>query len=121
MKFADGTVVTIAAGLNVVVLASFQEGEGRIYSAVRIPNGAFRVIDVRAAHGTHFNVATPACTAGVRGHRFTVTTSQADDAYKTEVAVSEGTVAVDSRWPSAQVLAQPLSFSGNNAGPTVSR
>ena len=60
-----------------------------------IPTGSLGTIEVQAAHGTHFDVATPACTAGVRGTQFTVTTSNPSGEYQTDIAVTEGTVWVD--------------------------
>ncbi len=107
LTFADGTTVAINSGVNVVVLVSFDEGQGRVYSAVKLPTGSLGAIEVQAAHGTHFDVATPACTAGVRGTRFTVTTSSSSDEYATDVAVTEGTVWVDAVWPAPNTTALP--------------
>ncbi len=99
LNFADGTTVAVNSGMNVIVLVSFEEGQGRIYSAVKIPTGSVGTIQVQAAHGTHFDVATPACTAGVRGTQFNVTTSFNSTEYETAIAVTEGTVWVDAVWP----------------------
>jgi hypothetical protein len=109
--FADGTTVTINSDVNVVVLVSLDEGQGRIYSAVKLPIGSLGTIQVKAAHGTHFDVATPACTAGVRGTQFTVTTSKPSGQYQTEVAVTEGTVWVDTVWPGPSTMALPAGSS----------
>jgi prepilin-type N-terminal cleavage/methylation domain-containing protein len=111
LTFADGTTVTINSGVNVIVLVSFDEGQGRIYSAVKIPTGSLGTIQVQAAHGTHFDVATPACTAGVRGTQFTVTTSNPSGQYETNVAVTEGTVWVDAIWPAPSAMALPAGSS----------
>jgi len=99
LRFADGTRVSIDSGLKVVVLASFDEGRGKLYSAIRIPTGAYGSIEVQAAHGTHFDVATPTCTAGVKGTTFTVTTSSSQGKARTRVRTTKGVVAVDSHWP----------------------
>jgi hypothetical protein len=107
LSFADGTTVTINSGVNVVVLVSFDEGQGRIYSAVKIPTGSLGTIQVQAAHGTHFDVATPACTAGVRGTQFTVTTTNPTGQYQTNVAVTQGTVWVDAIWPAPSAVTLP--------------
>jgi type II secretory pathway pseudopilin PulG len=112
LTFADGTTVTINSGVNVVVLVSFEEGRGQIYSAVKIPSGSLGTIQVQAAHGTHFDVATPACTAGVRGTQFTVTTSTNTSVqYQTDVAVTEGTVWVDAIWPAPTTITLPAGSS----------
>ncbi len=111
LTFADGTTVSINSGVNVVVLVSFDEGQGRIYSAVKLPIGSLGTIEVKAAHGTHFDVATPACTAGVRGTQFTVTTSKPSGQYQTDVAVTEGTVWVDTVWPGPSTMALPAGSS----------
>jgi prepilin-type N-terminal cleavage/methylation domain-containing protein len=111
LTFADGTTVVINSGVNVVVLVSFDEGQGRIYSAVKIPSGSLGAIQVQAAHGTHFDVATPACTAGVRGTQFTVTTSNPSGQYVTNVAVTEGTVWVDAIWPAPSTMTLPAGSS----------
>jgi len=103
LVFADGTKVEVDAGLKVVVLASFDEGQGRIYSAIRIPLGAFGAVRVEAAPGTHFDVATPACTAGVRGTKFAVNTSQSTTSYITDVSVTEGVVAVEYYLPEPSI------------------
>ena len=117
LTFADGTSVAINSGVNVVVLVSFEEGQGRVYSAVKIPAGSLGAIEVQAAHGTHFDVATPACTAGVRGTRFTVATSSTSDVYQTNVAVSEGTVWVDGVWPAPNTTALPAGTSQTFTAP----
>jgi hypothetical protein len=101
LRFADGTTVTIQANLQVVVVVSFEEAQGRIYSAIRIDEGATGSVNVQAASGTHFDVATPACTAGVRGTRFRVTVAETASEYNTVVAVTEGVVAVDGGYPSS--------------------
>jgi len=111
LAFADGTTVTINSDVNVVVLVSLDEGQGRIYSAVKLPIGSLGTIQVKAAHGTHFDVATPACTAGVRGTQFTVTTSKSSGEYETNVAVTEGTVWVDTVWPGPSTMALPAGSS----------
>ncbi|MGO8702634.1 MAG: FecR domain-containing protein [Candidatus Brocadiia bacterium] len=111
LTFADGTTVSINSGVNVIVLVSFDEGQGRIYSAVKLPIGSLGTIEVKAAHGTHFDVATPACTAGVRGTQFTVTTSKPSGEYQTEVAVTEGTVWVDTVWPGPSTMVLPAGSS----------
>jgi len=111
LSFADGTTVNINSGVNVIVLVSFDEGQGRVYSAVKIPAGSVGTIEVQAAHGTHFDVATPACTAGVRGTRFTVTTANPAGQYETNVAVTEGTVWVDEFWPGPSTIVLPAGSS----------
>jgi hypothetical protein len=110
LRFADGTTVQVPAGMRVVVLVSFEESQGRIYSALRVPAGAVGTISVEAASGAHFDIATPACTAGVRGTKFTVKTSQTSAEYVTQVDVSEGTVVNDAYWP---VSSQRRIASGN--------
>ena len=99
LRFADGTTVQVPANMRVVVLVSFEEAQGKVYSAIRIPTGSIGTISVEAASGTHFDVVTPACTAGVRGTKFTVKTSQTSAEYVTLVAVSDGTVVNDAYWP----------------------
>ena len=111
LSFADGTTVAINSGVNVIVLVSFEEGQGRIYSAIKMPTGSVGTIQVQAAHGTHFDVATPACTAGVRGTQFSVTTSSTSQEYQTDVAVTEGTVWVDGVWPAPSTTTLPAGSS----------
>ena len=113
LRFADGTEVSIEDDLQVMVLTSFEEAEGRIYSAIKVPAGAIGSVEVKAAHGTHFDVTTPACTAGVRGTKFTVSTSEDKLQYRTLVAVTEGVVAVDTfrAQPQAVPAGQELAVS----------
>lgn len=99
LRFVDGTEVRVAGDLRVIVLTSFTEDGGKSYSAIRIPTGAIGSIEVNAAHGTRFDIVTPACTAGVRGTRFTVFADETSEEYRTNIAVQEGVVAVDYFWP----------------------
>ncbi len=117
LRFADGTTVTVSAGLQVVVVVSFEEAQGKIYSAIRVEGGAVGSLDVQAAHGTHFDVATPACTAGVRGTRFRVTTSESASEYVTQVNVTEGTVAIDGGYPASGQTFLMAGRSGTYARP----
>ena len=98
LKFADGTIVDIKAGLDVIVMVSFNEAPGKIYSAIRIPNGQFGWVHVQAAHGTHFDVVTAAATAGVRGTDFYVYAEQTGTNYRTRVQVLSGVVRVEYPW-----------------------
>lgn len=101
LRFVDGTTVTISAGMQVLAVASFEEAQSRICSAVRVDDGSTGTLTVQAASGTHFDLATPACTIGVRGTQYTATISETASAYGTRVAVASGTVAVSGGYPAS--------------------
>jgi prepilin-type N-terminal cleavage/methylation domain-containing protein len=105
LKFIDGTEVAVDPDLKVVVLTSFSEDGGKTYSAIRIPKGAIGAIQVNAAHGTRFDIVSPACTAGVRGTKFRLYAYETPKAYHTSIAVQEGVVGVDSFWPELRQVA----------------
>lgn len=99
LQFIDGTEVAVDPNLTVVVLTSFNEDGGKTYSAIKIPEGAIGSVQVNAAHGTRFDIVTPACTAGVRGTKFSVNISETSKMFQTAITVTDGTVGVDSFWP----------------------
>lgn len=101
LRFADATTVTIAGSFPVTAVISFEESQGRTYSGIRVDEGATGALTVQASAGTHFDVATPACTIGVQGTQFQVAVSETIYDYTTQVTVQSGTVLIDSGYPAS--------------------
>ncbi|RYG75244.1 hypothetical protein EON80_01285 [bacterium] len=71
VTFADTSVITLGQGSKVTVLQSFVDGQsaGRLYTIVRQLSGD---ATYTVNHGSRFDVATPAATAGARGTKFRI-------------------------------------------------
>ena len=94
LRFADGsraTIVKAESGFQLTVVTSCRDGEGRLYTIVRMHGTG--AADFKVTPGSRFEVVAPVALVGVRGTRFTVET---DTAFA-RIACAEGCVAVESR------------------------
>ncbi|MCP4258157.1 MAG: prepilin-type N-terminal cleavage/methylation domain-containing protein [Planctomycetes bacterium] len=98
MRFDDlNTVVTVtdASGgsYGCFLVQSVRLADGTLYSIVRVQDNG--TIDVEVTSGSKFEIVTPSAIVGVRGTKFTVTTTNLG--FTTEVALTEGTVVLMNR------------------------
>ncbi len=98
MTFADDSTVTVknASGgsYGCILVQSVRLADGTLYSIIKTQNNG--AIDVQVTSGSKFEVVTPSAIVGVRGTRFTVTTSSNGTmaGYQADVTLDSGTVTV---------------------------
>lgn len=101
ITFADTSKVSLGKGAQMTVLQSFIDGQSgaRLYTVVRQMAGD---ITYTVNHGSRFDVATPAATAGARGTQFRIVVNgtKPED---TNLMVLEGKVVFTTRTKSALV------------------
>jgi competence protein ComGC len=90
ITFADGSTVTLGKDSKVTVLQSFIDGQkgARLYTIVRQLAGD---ATYTVHHGSRFDVATPAATAGARGTKFRILV-KGPNPDQTNLMVMEGKV-----------------------------
>ena len=89
--FDDGSRVDVTDSgedFQLAIIESFRLGDGKLYTIVKISGDG--TAECFASPGSKFEVIAPSAVVGVRGTRFTVTTSSS--ATRTDVTVTEGTV-----------------------------
>jgi prepilin-type N-terminal cleavage/methylation domain-containing protein len=96
LRFADGSTSALLGAHRVVFLTSFDIGNGRSYSVLKVEDGVEGTVDNSVTPGSKFEVVTPAAVAGVKGTEFDVTTYTQGPALiqYTRVAVDAGSVRV---------------------------
>lgn len=93
MTLEDGSTVT-SSNAKMLLVQSVRMENGVLYTVVRIPDGETGTVSVQATHGTKLEVVTPSLVAGVRGTAFTINVGYKDNKPFSNVAVTDGLVAV---------------------------
>jgi competence protein ComGC len=106
ITFADTSKVSLGGGAEMTVLQSFVDGQGgaRLYTIVRQLAGD---ITYTVNHGSRFDVATPAATAGARGTQFRIVVN-GPAPEDTNLMVLEGKVVFTDRRKSGLVPPEKL-------------
>jgi prepilin-type N-terminal cleavage/methylation domain-containing protein len=88
----DKSTVTVTsasgASYGCFLIQSTRLSDGTLYSIVKVQDDG--IIDVNVSPGSKFEIVTPSAIVGVRGTRFTVTTSNLG--FTTRVVLTKGTV-----------------------------
>ncbi len=101
LNFADGSTVTLktksGSSYGCFLVQSVRLSDGTLYSIVKVQDNG--TINVEVTTGSKFEVVTPSAIVGVRGTKFTVTTSTngSNVGYQTVVTQTEGIVVVMDR------------------------
>lgn len=72
LRFADGSVASLEAGLSVDVVTSFERGDGSYYTILRLPADQVGGLGLDVNPNSRLEVVTPAAIAGSEGTRFYV-------------------------------------------------
>jgi hypothetical protein len=95
MTFDDDSTVEVTEttrtpgeNYGCILVQSVRLADGTLYSIVKVQNNGTIYVDVTP--GSKFEIVTPSAIVGVRGTKFTVTTS--NRGFKTEVVLTDGTV-----------------------------
>jgi type II secretory pathway pseudopilin PulG len=106
VTFADGSTVSLGKDTKVTVLQSFIDGQqgARLYTIVRQLAGD---ATYTVHHGSRFDVATPAATAGARGTKFRILVN-GPSPEQTNLMVMEGKVVFTDRKTSGLVPPEKL-------------
>lgn len=97
LEFSDGSSVQLN-GKEVNLIAHFIDEEGVYHTVLRMyEKNAPQTIDVNVNEGSHFTIKTPSAVAGVRGTKFSVSTSYGKNKHSliSKVKVNEGKVYVE--------------------------
>lgn len=111
LTFADGSTLKMKGPSHLSLIESFRNPGSPLYSLVRIrsygPTESSYVaakIEIHVAHGSKFELITPAAIAGVQGTDFTLEVSEDSSKYVTVITVSNGRVLGTSRGKARQVI-----------------
>ncbi len=100
--FADGSTAKVTGAGAMVILLSFREKDGRLYSLIKIKQDHYCAVDVTVTPGSAFEVVTPSSVAAALGTAYKVTTLSNPIKYISQLDVSAGTVAFTVRAPKAR-------------------
>ena len=96
ITFADTSTAVLQGGSKMTVLQSFVDGQSSapLYTLVRQIRGD---VTYTVNHGSRFDVATPAATAGARGTKFQIIVDDSEPANHTKLYVFDGKVVFTDR------------------------
>ncbi len=93
ISLEDGSLIS-SAGTKMMLVQSFRQADGTLYSIVRVPDGETGQLTVDAIPGSRLDIVTPSAIAAIRGTTFVVDVSYLKNICKTKVGVSAGAVMV---------------------------